>query len=234
LYVPAEVKTQADARAEAESRTLTRVIRFECFALYRHGHFTPVKPKRAPAGSLGGSKSMPPTSVRFPGFEWAEIMDRCARDKERLGFLVNPSRIAAQFLREQYLVGPAPVNVPAEDSAPNRSVYLPTAVKGPAVSKAEAEGRTLAAVMCEAFTLYRYGFLQPAQTLRAPAGTVDPEAGPLSTTVRVPTFEWDQILERCAADAERLGFAVNPSRIAAQFLAHVYLGDEEQDAPAEE
>ncbi|TQE33116.1 hypothetical protein [Streptomyces ipomoeae] len=233
LYVPAEVKQLAEARAKAESRSLTSVIRFEGFVLYRYGHLEPVKPKRAPAGSLGGAKSVPPTSVRFPAVEWDRIMERCAADKLRLGFLVNPSRVATQFLRDVYLAAPA-VQVPAEDTVPNRSVYIPESVKGRAGQRSKDEGRTLAAVIREGFTLYRHGHLEPVATVRAPAGSVDPEGGPLTTTVRVPTVEWQQITERCAADSERLGFAVNPSRIAAQFLGHVYLGDEESDAPAEE
>ncbi len=233
LYVPAEVKQAADARAVAESRTLTMVIR-EGFTLYRYGHLEPVKPKRAPAGSVGGSKALPPTSVRIPPVEWARILERCAADKQRLGFLVNPSRVATQFLRDVYLAAPPAGEVPAEDSAPNRSVYIPDAVKSRAGRKVKDEGRTLAAVIREAFTLYRYGHLEPTHALRAAAGTVDPDSGPLSTTIRVPTVEWTQITQRCAADSERLGFGVNPSRIAAQFLAEVYLDAEELDAPAEE
>ncbi|WP_282792941.1 hypothetical protein [Streptomyces sp. CC224B] len=233
LYVPAEVKQQSDARASAESRTLAMVIR-EGFTLYRYGHLEPVKPKRAPAGSVGGSKAMPPTSVRVHPAEWAQILERCAADKQRLGFLVNPSRVATQFLRDVYLAAPAPGEVPAEDSAPNRSVYIPDAVKSRASWKVKGEGRTLAAVLREAFTLYRYGHLEPTPTLRAAAGAVPPDSGPLSTTVRVPTVEWTQITQRCEADSERLGFGVNPSRIAAQFLADVYLNAEELDAPAKE
>ncbi|MFJ2278768.1 hypothetical protein ACIOEZ_31990 [Streptomyces sp. NPDC087866] len=233
LYVPAEVKQEADTRAGAESRTLATVIR-EGFTLYRYGHLEPVKPKRAAAGSVGGTKALPPTSVRIPPVEWARILERCAADKARLGFLVNPSRIATQFLRDVYLAAPPAGKVPAEDSAPNRSVYIPDAVKSRAGQKVKDESRTLAAVIREAFTLYRYGHLEPTLTLRAAAGTVDPDSGPLSTTIRVPTVEWTQITQRCAADSERLGFGVNPSRIAAQFLAEVYLDDEELNAPAEE
>ncbi|MDJ0466122.1 hypothetical protein [Streptomyces sp. H27-C3] len=233
LYVPAEVKQQADTRAGAESRSLTTVIR-EGFTLYRHGHLEPVKPQRAPAGSVGGSKALPPTSVRIPPVEWALILERCTVDKQRLGFLVNPSRIATQFLRDVYLAAPPTGAVPAEDAAPNRSVYIPDAVKSRAGRKVKDEGRTLAAVIREAFTLYRYGHLEPTHTLRAAAGTADPDSGPLSTTIRVPTVEWTQITQRCAVDSERLGFGVNPSRIAAQFLAEVYLDAEELDAPAEE
>ncbi|MEJ8654631.1 hypothetical protein WKI65_43025 [Streptomyces sp. MS1.AVA.3] len=233
LYVPAEVKQEADTRARAESRTLATVIR-EGLTLYRHGHLEPVKPKRAPAGSVGGSKALPPTSVRIPPVEWARILERCTSDKQQLGFLVNPSRIATQFLRDVYLAAPPAEKVPAEDSAPNRSVYIPEAVKSRAGRKVKDEGRTLAAVIREAFTLYRYGHLEPARTFRAPAGSIAPDSGPLSITVRVPTVEWTQMTQRCAADAERLGFAVNPSRIAAQFLGDVYLDPEELDAPAEE
>ncbi|MFF3731006.1 hypothetical protein ACFYXM_11945 [Streptomyces sp. NPDC002476] len=233
LYVPAEVKKEADAKAGAESRTLAMVIR-EGFTLYRYGHLEPVKPKRAAAGSVGGTKSLPPTSVRIPPVEWDWILERCTADKARLGFLVNPSRVATQFLRDVYLTAPSAGEVPAEESAPNRSVYIPDAVKIRAGRKVKDEGRTLATVIREGFTLYRYGHLEPTLTPRAAAGTIDPNSGPLSTTIRVPTVEWTQITQRCAADSERLGFVVNPSRIASQFLATVYLDAEELDALAEE
>ncbi|WP_435245194.1 hypothetical protein [Streptomyces tendae] len=104
LYIPAEVKDAAEKKAGTEHRSLAAVMRAG-FAKYMAGEIEPVKPKRAPRKAPGVKpvKSVPSTSIRMADSEWTPIEERCKADKERLKFLVNPSRVITQYLRDDYL-----------------------------------------------------------------------------------------------------------------------------------
>lgn len=104
LYIPAEVKDAAEKKAGTEHRSLAAVMR-DGFAKYMAGGIEPVKPTRAPRKAPGTkpAKSLPSTSIRMADDEWKPIEDRCKADKERLKFLVNPSRVITQYLRDDYL-----------------------------------------------------------------------------------------------------------------------------------
>ncbi|MFF2331957.1 MULTISPECIES: hypothetical protein [unclassified Streptomyces] len=107
LYIPADVKDAAEKKAGTEHRSLAAVMR-EGFAKYVAGDIEPVKPVRAPRRAPGEkpAKSLPSASVRMSDDDWRPIEDRCRADKERLKFLVNPSRVITQYLRDDYLAGP--------------------------------------------------------------------------------------------------------------------------------
>ncbi|MER0443135.1 hypothetical protein ABR738_00840 [Streptomyces sp. Edi4] len=106
LYIPSEVKDAAEKKASAEHRSLAAVMR-EGFTQYMAGQLEPVKPTRAPRKAPGEKpvKSVPSTSIRMADDEWKPIEDRCKADKERLKFLVNPSRVITQYLRDDYVGG---------------------------------------------------------------------------------------------------------------------------------
>ncbi|MEV1040407.1 hypothetical protein AB0J01_27710 [Streptomyces sp. NPDC050204] len=106
LYIPADVKEAAEKKASGEHRSLAAVMR-EGFAKYLAGDIEPVKPVRAPRRAPGErpSKSLPSASVRMSEDDWKPIEARCQADKARLKFLVNPSRVITQYLRDDYLAG---------------------------------------------------------------------------------------------------------------------------------
>ncbi|WP_333745523.1 hypothetical protein [Streptomyces sp. IBSBF 2950] len=106
LYIPQDVKDAAEKKAKREHRSLADVLRGG-FALYLEGRIEPVKPVRAPRRAPGEKpvKSLPSASLRMSDEDWTPIEERCKADKERLKFLVNPSRVIAQYLREDYLAG---------------------------------------------------------------------------------------------------------------------------------
>ncbi|MFJ2752767.1 hypothetical protein [Streptomyces sp. NPDC087297] len=104
LYVPLAVKEATERKAKRERRNVADVLRAG-FAKYMAGEIEPVRPVRAPRRAPGEApvKSVPSVSLRASDEEWAPIEDRCKSDKARLGFLVNPSRVITQYLREDYL-----------------------------------------------------------------------------------------------------------------------------------
>lgn len=104
LYIPTDVKDAAEKKARSEQRTLADVLR-EGFSKYVAGGIEPVKPVRAPRRAPGEKpvKSVPSASLRMSDEDWAPIEARCLADKERLKFLVNPSRVITQYLRDDYL-----------------------------------------------------------------------------------------------------------------------------------
>ncbi|MEU2453841.1 hypothetical protein ABZ605_27660 [Streptomyces sp. NPDC012765] len=106
LYVPPAVKEAADRKAKRERRSLADVMR-DGFAKYLAGEIEPTRPVRAPRRAPGEKpvKSVPSVSLRVSDEEWAPIEERCKSDKARLKFLVNPSRVITQYLREDYLAG---------------------------------------------------------------------------------------------------------------------------------
>lgn len=106
LYVPTAVKEAAERKARSEHRKLADVLRAG-FTLYLEGGLEPVKPVRAPRRPAGEkpAKSMPSVSLRMSNDDWQPIEARCKADKERLKFLVNPSRVITQYLRDVYLAG---------------------------------------------------------------------------------------------------------------------------------
>ncbi|MER5302178.1 hypothetical protein ABT039_22345 [Streptomyces lasiicapitis] len=106
LYIPAEVKDAAEKKAKSEGRNLADVLRTG-FAKYLADGFEPVKPVRARRRAPGEkpSKVLPSASLRATDETWEPIEARCREDKERLKFLVNPSRVITQYLREDYLAG---------------------------------------------------------------------------------------------------------------------------------
>ncbi|MCF1592415.1 hypothetical protein [Streptomyces muensis] len=106
LYIPQDVKDAAEKKAKREHRSLADVLRGG-FTKYLEGGITPVKPVRAPRRAAGEKpvKSLPSASLRMSDDDWAPIEARCKADKERLKFLVNPSRVITQYLREDYLAG---------------------------------------------------------------------------------------------------------------------------------
>ncbi|MBI0311648.1 hypothetical protein [Streptomyces javensis] len=103
LYIPQEVKEAAERKARSERRDLAVVMR-DGFKRYIDGGIEPVKPKRAPRRAPGEkpTKSLPSASLRMSDEDWAPIESRCKADKERLNFLVNPSRVITQYLRDDY------------------------------------------------------------------------------------------------------------------------------------
>jgi hypothetical protein len=106
LYIPQDVKEAAEKKAKREHRSLADVLRAG-FAKYLAGDIEPVKPVRAPRRTPNEKpvKSTPSASLRMTDEDWAPIEARCKDDKERLKFLVNPSRVITQYLREDYLAG---------------------------------------------------------------------------------------------------------------------------------
>lgn len=108
LYIPLDVKEAAERKASRERKALADVMR-EGFAKYLAGDIEPVKPVRAPRRASGEkpAKSLPSASLRMSDDDWAPIDARCKADKERLKFLVNPSRVITQYLRDDYLGGEA-------------------------------------------------------------------------------------------------------------------------------
>jgi hypothetical protein len=106
LYIPQDVKDAADKKAKREHHNLADALRAG-FAKYLAGDIEPVKPVRAPRRAPGDkpAKSAPSASLRMTDEDWAPIEARCKADKERLKFLVNPSRVITQYLREDYLAG---------------------------------------------------------------------------------------------------------------------------------
>ncbi|MCZ0983899.1 hypothetical protein O1L60_44860 [Streptomyces diastatochromogenes] len=106
LYIPAEIKEAAEKKAGTEHRSLASVMR-DGFAKYVAGEIEPVKPTRAPRKAPGEkpAKTLPSASVRMSDDDWKPIEARCKADKERLKFLVNPSRVITQYLRDNYLAG---------------------------------------------------------------------------------------------------------------------------------
>ncbi|MDX3165979.1 hypothetical protein PV516_19515 [Streptomyces scabiei] len=106
LYIPTDVKTAAEKKAKREHRSLSDVLKAG-YAKYLEGGIEPVKPVRAPRRAPGDKpvKALPSASLRISDEDWEPIEARCKADKERLKFLVNPSRVITQYLREDYLAG---------------------------------------------------------------------------------------------------------------------------------
>jgi hypothetical protein len=106
LYIPSEVKDAAERKAKREHRNLADVLR-DGFTKYLEGGIEPVKPTRAPRRPPGekAPKTLPSASLRMSDEDWTPIEKRCKADKERLKFLVNPSRVITQYLRDDYLAG---------------------------------------------------------------------------------------------------------------------------------
>lgn len=106
LYIPLAVKEAADRKAKRERRSLADVMR-DGFATYLAGGLEPTRPVRAARRGPGEEpvRAVPSVSLRVSNEEWAPIEERCKSDKARLKFLVNPSRVITQYLREDYLAG---------------------------------------------------------------------------------------------------------------------------------
>ncbi|MFF4409744.1 hypothetical protein [Streptomyces sp. NPDC001404] len=115
LYIPAEVKDAAEKKARSEQRTLADVLRAG-FKAYLDGEIEPVKPMRAPRRAPGEkpAKSLPTASLRMSNEDWAPIEARCKADKERLKFLVNPSRVVTQYLRDEYCAQDTTLHPPTQ------------------------------------------------------------------------------------------------------------------------
>jgi hypothetical protein len=107
LYIPEDIVEASRAKAVSEFREFTDVVN-EAFSSYMAGELEPRKPERAARRPLGPDGAPPvkkqaTCSVRKHKPEWDELIARCNADKERLGWAVTPSKIATQYLMEEYL-----------------------------------------------------------------------------------------------------------------------------------
>jgi hypothetical protein len=102
--------------------------------------------------------------------------------------------------------------------APNRTLYIRETLRTRAQEQAKGEGREYADVLSEAFDVWLEGGLELEKPQRAPRRTPGADEAPPKPTqvssVRKYDDEWRRMLDKCEADTKRLGWAVNPSRVA--------------------
>ena len=109
LYVDEDTMTRSMAKAEELGMVFTAVLKTG-WARFMAGLIEPKKQTRyrAAAGVEAGQQKKSPTTIRVRDSEWQPLVDWCREETVRRGWRVTPSRLATQYLREEFLEAAPP------------------------------------------------------------------------------------------------------------------------------
>jgi hypothetical protein len=106
LRLDPDVKSRAASKAEADRLDFADVVKVG-WAQFMAGQIEPQKPIRRPARTrVEGEEleqNLASTSVRATDEEWTPLLEWCKAESARRGWRVNPSRLATQYLRDEFL-----------------------------------------------------------------------------------------------------------------------------------